>query len=267
MIFFKARNEKHKKRNDLINEIAKEKNILNPEEVADQFLAKKTIINYKYKKEELYINNEASALYHLVNSTSKIEKLVDAIDLDECGTAMDIGANTGLFTYFLKKKYPSAKVFLFEPDERLFPIIERNLNGFDNCNLLPLAISDKDNDEIDFYINPNSAQTNSTIKEAVTCMEMDDVIFSKKIKTITIDTFCLQNNIQKLDAIKIDIQGAEFTALQSSPVTLQKTKILIAEICFLMPDTIPLLILLNKYYPYHKPINQIIMGADLKFFK
>lgn len=135
------------------------------------------------------------------------------------------------------------------------------------CHLLNTGVSDKNDDEIDFYINPNSAQTNSTIKEAVTSMENEENIFSRKIKTITLDAFCTKHNIKDVDVVKIDIQGGEYAALKSSPQTMKKVKILLAEICFLMPNTMPLLMLLNENYQHYKPINEIIMGADLKFYK
>lgn len=250
----------------LLKELSKEKSILNPKDVAEQFIANKPIINYVYKGHSLFINNENSALYHLVNSTSKIEKLVDSIHLSECKVALDIGGNIGLFTYFLKKKFPEAKVYIFEPDDRLFPVIENNLKGFKNCEIVSLAVSDKDNDEINFYINPKSAQTNSTIKEAVTMFEGENGIIYKKVQTITIDTFIKQKNLKEIDVIKIDIQGSEFTALENAPLALENTKVLIAEICFLMPNTIPLILLLNKYFENHVPVCPIIMGADLKFY-
>ncbi len=258
--------KRRKKRNKLIVQLKKQASVLNPEEVADQILKKSPIIQYNYKKHQLYINNEKSALYHIINSTEKVEKLVDAIDLDKCNIVLDIGANTGLFTYFIKKKFPDAIVYLFEPDERLIPVVKKNIDGLNNCFIVPFAVSNTDNEEITFYVNPNSAQTNSTIKEAITTIDKKAEIITKNILTTTIDTFCLKKSISNVDVLKIDIQGGEYTALSKATAILPQTKVLLAEMSFFVEDTIDLLNFIRRYFKKYKPVNAVFMGADLKFY-
>jgi hypothetical protein len=43
-----------------------------------------------------------------------------------------------------------------------------------------------------------------------------------KIKTISIDEFCNENNIQKIDLIKLDIEGQELEAIKGSTKILKK---------------------------------------------
>jgi len=44
-----------------------------------------------------------------------------------------------------------------------------------------------------------------------------------KTTTLTIDDFVERNNIQKIDFIKMDIEGAEFAALKGAEKTLHST--------------------------------------------
>lgn len=262
----RGKQARDRRRSFLMDELRQEKSILNPEEVAEQFLNHEPIISYQYNDHKLCINNERSALYHLTKSTAKIEKMVHSIDLSQCRISLDIGANTGLFTYFLKQKYPDVVAYLFEPDERLFPIIKKNLAGIDKWELLNIGVSDSSNDTVDFYINPDSAQTNSLIKEAVTLMGTESAIVSKKVKTITIDEFCSQRAIDTIDVLKIDIQGGEMKAFSKAPRALKNTKLLLSEVTFMGDDTYEVLSLLKSYFNHYKAINSVYMGADLMFY-
>lgn len=55
---------------------------------------------------------------------------------------IDCGANIGLATLFFKATYPAARILAFEPDPRLFGILERNIqrNGLKGVTALPKAI-------------------------------------------------------------------------------------------------------------------------------
>ena len=51
--------------------------------------------------------------------------------------------------------------------------------------------------------------------------------------TTTIDLFCENNDIEKVDIIKIDVEGAEHIVLEGAPKTIKKHEpIIIAEILF-----------------------------------
>jgi FkbM family methyltransferase len=249
----------------ILNELKKEPNILNPDEIVEQITDKKKMIRFLYKNNTLYYPNEPSLIYHLVNSVRKIENLVNSID-EECKIVLDIGSHVGLFSFFLKKKFPDSFIYLFEADEKLIPVIHKNLQFTKNFEILNLAVSDKDNGMATFFINPQSTQTNSTIKEAVTIFEKEENLILKNIKTVTIDSFCKMKNIDKVDVIKIDIQGGELKALEKASDTLFKTNILLAELSFFVSDTYELLTFIKKYYKKDQAINDVFMGADIKFY-
>lgn len=70
---------------------------------------------------------------------------------------------------------------------------------------------------------PNFLFTNSAVGngEDVDCMICYDTnTFVEKQNTITLDDFCLKNNINKIDFIKIDVDGCEQSILEGSKNTL-----------------------------------------------
>src|ERR1700754_1147899 len=107
-----------KRNNSIVDYLRKEPNLQNPKQIADQINSKEPVISFRYKEHQLYIINEEVALYHIVHTTAKMEKLADAVPKNSTGIMLDIGANVGLYSYFYKRRCPDATTFLFEPDKR-----------------------------------------------------------------------------------------------------------------------------------------------------
>lgn len=248
-----------------IQYLSKEPHLRDLEQIAKQIHDRVPVIAYRYKEHLIHIINEESAIYHIVHTTAKMEKLAGASTAQNGGTLLDIGANIGLFTYFYKKKNPLSRVYLFEPDKRLVPVIKKNLEGFNNYEIIEAAVSDIDG-ELTFFTNPNSSQTNSTEYEAVVPFASEQSIVKTTVRSIKLSTFCNDRQIRHISTLKIDIQGGEYLALDSSKELLKIADEALVEICFLMPNTIPLIKLMDNYYKKHQPISEIIMGADLKFY-
>jgi FkbM family methyltransferase len=83
-----------------------------------------------------------------------------------------------------------------------------------------------------------------------------------KVKTLTIDDFCQNEKIERLDFIKMDIEGAEINALHGAVVTLKRFKPKLAISLYHKPDdiyTIPMFIdslkLEYKFYLGHFTIH------------
>ena len=119
----------------------------------------------------------------------------------------DIGAFKGDTAYFFSKKCSNkARIYAFEPDNYAFQILEKikekyKLNNVITKNIL-LSNAEK---EIDFI---SMIENTPTIKK----------------NAITIDKFVEENNIEKIDYIKMDVEGAEKNILEGSIKTIKKFK-------------------------------------------
>ncbi|HMU59985.1 MAG TPA: FkbM family methyltransferase [Chitinophagaceae bacterium] len=127
-----------------------------------------------------------------------IEKIYK-VSLPDNPYIIDCGANIGLSVLYFKNIFPDAEILAFEPDERNFSLLEKNIRSFNlsNIGLRKEAVWNEDT-----WINfTEEASMSSKI-------EMNGS-GSKKVKASRLRDFLNR----KVDFLKIDIEGAEYTVL------------------------------------------------------
>ena len=119
----------------------------------------------------------------------------------------DIGAFKGDTAYFFSKKCSNkARIYAFEPDENNYKVL--------------LKIKDKY--KLNNVIASNILFSNSETE--INFLSMDLNRPAVKMKSTTIDKFVEENNIEKIDYIKMDVEGAEKNILEGSIKTIKKFK-------------------------------------------
>jgi len=145
----------------------------------------------------------------------------------------DIGCYIGNFSRNIKKKIKKkTKFYLFDANPNL------KMRDF---NYRKMAISNENGYE-DFYINdflPHSGSSlnNIHVKDKLWNLSrkiisggLNKGFTSVKVKTETLDKFCKNNQIKKIDVLKIDTEGSEIKVLQGGDKILNNVQILALEI-------------------------------------
>lgn len=207
------------------------------------------------------MNYDKAAKYHAQNSTEKLRKLADAV-LPDSSVVLDIGANCGLFAGMVALHCPAAVVHAFEPSDELLPIIRMNCG--DSVKIHPLAVGETDG-EIDLFVNPASQQTNSTIQSAVAMFTLDKPLERRSVRQVSVDSFCQMQGIRAIDAMKVDVQGAEGSVFRGARQMLPATRLLLIESTWMQLDSVTSLIPFAKHYGFTAMgvVNPVHLGADL----
>jgi FkbM family methyltransferase len=148
-----------------------------------------------------------------------------AIDqgLSRCLTAIlrpgmifvDIGANVGLHTLEAARAVGrTGKVYSFEPTPRTVKVLRQNLdlNGISEVEVFPAAVMDRSG-EAPFYLNSSSSSLNTLFPD-------DKTTESVRVAAVTLDE-ALQGR-ERVDVIKIDVEGAEPLVLRGMTDILRK---------------------------------------------
>src|SRR5262245_35635130 len=143
-------------------------------------------------------------------------------------TVFDVGASHGYYTLLFAKLSGPDYVHAFEPEERNFARLRVNLelNGFESVHGSPVAVVDESR-EVELNIFPPELYGWHTLGEPTT--EVDGKVAGpvgkKQVRGLTLDEYCDELGIERIDLLKLDVEGAELEALSGAKRLLREQRI------------------------------------------
>jgi FkbM family methyltransferase len=137
------------------------------------------------------------------------------------GVTFDVGANIGLYTVLVAKR-SQARVIAFEPMHRYCAAWHQNveLNGVRNATLFQCAVSDSAGLS-DFTCDLTKPLNN----RFVTASAASDGDLRTRVSTITLDQAIACLGVERVDLLKIDVEGAEPKVLRGAAQALKDHRI------------------------------------------
>lgn len=122
---------------------------------------------------------------------------------------LDIGAHIGYYTrLFSKLVKRDGLVLAFEPCPENWPVLKYNLQRLHHKNV---RIADKavsfENGKATLFISPG--HSNHSLNAGYTAMQG-----KVEVETIALDSFLPASGVEKVDFVKIDVEGAELLVLE-----------------------------------------------------
>lgn len=175
---------------------------------------------FDYRKEDtnFYLKNS------FINSTKQEKQTIlftfaeiinnkvyhnDFVNVEENDIVIDIGFNYGLFSIESLKNNPS-KIIAFEPNPKLVSNYQKFFNH-KKINLYQKAVSNKTGKTL--FKEANSSGM-STIMNDVNTSNIDSTY---EVELINLYQFLQENNINQIDYLKVDCEGAEYDIFDSIP--------------------------------------------------
>lgn len=133
---------------------------------------------------------------------------------------IDIGAHIGYYTrIFSKLVGKKGVVYAFEPEEENFNLLKKNVKNLKNVKIIKKALSDREG-FIDFYVSQNNTGLHSVLPSDLRKNKIS-------MPAQTLDSFVENEKIQKVDLIKMDIEGGEPFALAGAKNLLRQPSLMI----------------------------------------
>ena len=142
-------------------------------------------------------------------------------------TIFDVGAHFGAVSKIYQSLFPSATLHAFEPSPEAFDLFQRNSDGDQRHHAHRIALSDN-NGIAEFSLNHASA-TNSLLPTDKNAPENWKSFVETEnrvaVPTQTLDSFCKQHHLDRVDILKLDVQGAEGKVLAGASDLFQRQAI------------------------------------------
>lgn len=129
-------------------------------------------------------------------------------------TIIDIGAHYGYFSIFASKNLDkSSRIFSIEPSSTNFNQLNTNIKDckVTNVNSFNMAIG-KEQGEVKLY---KSKSVNHSIFKDYSLLKKN--LGYEDVKTNTLENIIKNNNLDKIDFLKMDCEGAEYSILENTP--------------------------------------------------
>jgi len=145
----------------------------------------------------------------------------------------DVGANKGEFAALILsclRDKEIASIHCFEPAKAAFLALEKNINRGSLVTLNNIGLG-KTAGEFELFYDFAGSGTASLTKRNLDHLDVD-FSQSEKVRIDTLDNYCSEKNLERIDLLKIDVEGHELDVLQGSSKMLKDDRIVMVSFEF-----------------------------------
>jgi FkbM family methyltransferase len=136
-----------------------------------------------------------------------IEVISSHINFDEIRCIFDIGSRDGHQSVEFRNWFPDARIVAFEANPNQIGLISDVVNGY-NIEIVNKAVGDYDG-KASFFISDVNVGSSSLYKINDHIRSRDWKQSEIEVEIIRIDDWCKKSNVDKIDILWVDVQGAE----------------------------------------------------------
>ena len=174
--------------------------------------------------------------------------------LEDCRVVFDVGANEGKWTEEVLRMKSNLEVHCFEPSPSIFARLQQRLR-FPNVHLVQKGLS-ADEEERAFFPEEISVYQGFGVGHTTTTRTG---VVTETVSLTTLSNYIKENNVQRVDLMKLDVEGHELQVLRGGLTDFKTGRIK------------------RLYFEYHgtfiksgiflRDIFMLFEGLDYRFYK
>lgn len=149
-----------------------------------------------------------------------VDRVYDFYAISDQDTILDIGGHIGSFSAKAALLAKNGQVIVCEPFPDTFSYLQKNVSPYSNVTTNQVAISDHSGTDKLYFSTSNPAE-NSLVRASGNQIE---------VRSVSLAEFMQQSNIEHVDLMKIDCEGAEYDILFSAEAPLARIRKIVMEI-------------------------------------
>jgi len=147
---------------------------------------------------------------------------------------IDVGANRGQSIHLYKKTFTNPKISAFEPSDEVFRKLVKKCKNLENVNLFNFGLGEYKSlatfyesalDETSTFAYPNTKSSYFRLKAFILLINEKSMFREKLVQIETLDNFMENQSIQRVDLLKIDVEGFELQVLKGAQKSLHAGKV------------------------------------------
>lgn len=142
--------------------------------------------------------------------------------VDDVQVVFDVGANCGSASIHFARHHPGAQIHAFEPGSEQRAYLERNVAPFPNVEVHPIGLHSQDG-EVPLYLGDGNTGLASVTRRSV------NLDASELVQLRAAGAWAREHGIDRIDVLKVDVEGCEPDVLTSLAHLLPTVKVLYLE--------------------------------------
>ncbi|MFP5255290.1 MAG: FkbM family methyltransferase [Acidimicrobiia bacterium] len=141
--------------------------------------------------------------------------------VDDVQVVFDVGANCGAASVHFARHHPEAAVHAFEPASRPLELLRRNAARYPNIEVHPFGLHTTDQ-RAPLWFGSGDSIVGSVVR-------VDEAGGSEEVELRAAGPWAAAHGIDRIDVLKLDVEGAEVEVLESLAPLLPTVKVLFVE--------------------------------------
>ncbi len=149
---------------------------------------------------------------------------------------VEAGAFTGHDTVKMAELWPQSRIYAFEPVPEIYEKLVEHVAAKNNVYCYKVALGDQ-NGNADLYVAHKKSGVitqASSLHKPQGRLSWSSIFFPYTIfvPTITLDTWAMEEKIERVDFLWLDLQGHELSVMRAAPKIMKTVRALWIEVAF-----------------------------------